>query len=152
LVTNELVRAMTYRTYGALIASLGAAALIMATTATFAGPAVARGGGLSAPRSMSHPPGQSFRHHGGRNRLDGFWPGDGFYDQPSYGEPLAAVTPPSGDIHTTYTYDVPWDWAHRYPPAVVPSDHPYVTSCPAESVTVPGRNGAEQTINVMRCY
>ena len=142
---------MTSRIYGALIASLGAAALLLAATATFAGPAAARNGGLGAPRSMSHPPGPSFRHHG-RNRLDGFWPGDGFYDAPSYGDPLAAVPPPSNDIHTTYTYDVPWDWAHRYPPAVAPSDRPYAPGCGTEAVTVPGRDGTDRTINIMRCY
>jgi hypothetical protein len=55
-------------------------------------------------------------------------------------------------MHYTYTYDVPWDWAHRFPPAVAPSDRPYVSSCPAESVTVTGRGGKEQTVNVIRCY
>jgi hypothetical protein len=135
-----------------LIASLGAAALMMTTTEIFAAPAAAHSGSFASTRAMSHPPvGHSFRHRG-RNRLGGFWPVDGFYDEPSYGEPIPGVTPPSGDIHTTYTYDVPWDWAHRYPPAVVPSDRPYVTSCPTESVTVPGRDGTEHTVNVMRCY
>jgi hypothetical protein len=58
----------------------------------------------------------------------------------------------SGDIRYTYSYDVPWDWAHRFPPAVAPSDRPYVSNCPVESVTVPGRGGQERTVNVMRCY
>ena len=58
----------------------------------------------------------------------------------------------SGDFRYTYTYDVPWDWAHRYPPMVAPSDRPYVSSCPAETVTVPGRGGREQTVNITRCY
>ena len=63
------------------------------------------------------------------------------------------MTPPpqSGDVHYTTTYDVPWDWAHRFPPAVAPSDRPYVPSCPTETVTVPGRNG-QQTVNVTRCF
>jgi len=52
----------------------------------------------------------------------------------------------------TYTYDVPWDWTHRFPPNVVPSDRPYVPSCPTEQVTVPGRGGAEHTVNITRCY
>jgi hypothetical protein len=60
--------------------------------------------------------------------------------------------PASGDVHYTYTYDVPWDWAHRFPPAVAPSDRPYVSSCPTETVTLAGRGGAEKTINVIRCY
>ena len=28
----------------------------------------------------------------------------------------------SRDIRYTTTYDVPWDWAHRYPPNVAPSE------------------------------
>ena len=57
----------------------------------------------------------------------------------------------TGDIRYTYTQDVPWDWPHRFPPMVAPSDRPYVQSCAAETVTVPGRNG-ERTVNIMRCY
>ena len=72
---------------------------------------------------------------------------------PSTGEPIIDATqPPSGDVRYTYTYDVPWDWAHRYPPNVIPSDRPYVSSCPAETVVVPGRGGGEQSVTVMRCY
>ena len=56
------------------------------------------------------------------------------------------------DVRYTYTYDVPWDWAHRYPPNVTPSERPYVPGCGNETVTVPGRGGREQTINVTRCY
>jgi hypothetical protein len=93
----------------------------------------------------------SLRQH---RRHNAFWPvvADSFYG-PSGGEPMTDVAPPaSGDVHYTYTHDVPWDWAHRYPPAVAPSDRPYVSSCPAETVTVPGRGGQEQTVNVIRCY
>jgi hypothetical protein len=95
----------------------------------------------------------SFRHHR-RNNVGVFWPAlEGFDYGPSGGEPLVDAAPPaSNDIRYTYTYDVPWDWAHRYPPNVVPSDRPYVSSCPSETVTVPGRGGTEQTVNVMRCY
>ena len=99
---------------------------------------------------MAH---SSLRHHR-RNNAQAFWPavGGSFYE-PSNGEPLAdGAQPGSGDIHYTYTYDVPWDWAHRYPPAVMPSHRPYVPSCPSETVTVPGRHGEPQTVNVMRCY
>ena len=60
--------------------------------------------------------------------------------------------PASSDVRYTYTYDVPWDWAHRYPPAVVPSDRAYVTECPEQTVTVRGKGGSEQTVNIMRCY
>jgi hypothetical protein len=94
-----------------------------------------------------------FRHH---PRIHGgvFWPTTGgFYFDPPNGEPMFDAAPAaSNDVRYTYTYDVPWDWAHRYPPAVVPSDRPYVSSCGAETVTVPGRGGGEQTVNVMRSY
>jgi hypothetical protein len=147
-VTNELVRAMTYRMYGAFIASLSVVALMLGANETFAR------GGFSSTHSFSHRSfAPSFRHHR-RNNAEAFWPGvgDSVYG-PSSGEPIAGATQPaSGDIHYTQTYDVPWDWAHRYPPAVAPSDRPYVSSCPAETVTVPGRDGKEQTVSITRCY
>ena len=142
---------MAYRISGALIASLGAVALMLSANATFAASGAAPHAGLAS--THFRPVNPSFRHHR-RNFAGPFLPGTGgfFYD-PSTGEPIVEVPPPaSNDIHYTYTYDVPWDWAHRYPPAVVPSDRPYVSSCPAETVTVRGHDGREQTINVMRCY
>ena len=92
-----------------------------------------------------------FRHHHGRG-FGGLWPagGYGYYDGTPYGAPAIDVTQPS-NVHYTYTYDVPWDWTHRFPPNVVPSDRPYVPSCTNEVVTVPGRTG-EHTVNVTRCY
>jgi len=66
---------------------------------------------------------------------------------------VTGVTPPaSSDVHYTYTYEAPWDWAHRNPPNVAPSDRPYVPGCTSEPVKVPGRNGGEQVVNVTRCY
>jgi hypothetical protein len=141
--------------YGALIASLSVVALVLAANETFAGSGAAHGGGIASTHSISRASiAHSLRHHR-RNNIGTFWPGDeGFYYGPSTnGEPIAGGAPPtSGDVHYTYTYDVPWDWAHRYPPAVTPSDRPYVPSCPSEAVTVAGRDGREQTVNVMRCY
>jgi hypothetical protein len=84
-----------------------------------------------------------------------YWPGGGafFTDGAAYGQPLVDFGQPvSSDVRYTYTYDVPWDWTHRFPPNVVPSDRPYVPSCPTEQVTVPGRGGVERTVNIMRCY
>jgi hypothetical protein len=135
----------------ALIASLSLIALMFAADEAFAAPgAVGRGGPASA-RSMSHPSiAHSFRHHR-RHGVGAFWPGGDFSYGPSNGEPIVDLARPSGENRYTYTYDVPWDWAHRYPPAVTPSDRPYVPSCTDESVTVPGRD-AEQTVNVTRCY
>jgi hypothetical protein len=144
---------MTHRLYGALVASLGAAALLLAATEGFARSGTApRGAGVAAPHAHS-PGARAFRHHG-RNR--GYpWPAAGgfLYGAPNGGEPAVDVPQSiSGDFRYTYTYDVPWDWAHRYPPAVTPSDRPYVSNCHAETVTVPGRGGTEQAVNIMRCY
>ncbi len=143
---------MTSRVSGAVIASFSAVALMLAADATFA----RSGGAVGAAPAMGRPhiaPG--FGHHRGRGAWN-LWPaGGGFFYGPTTGEPLADVAQPlSNDVRYTYTYtyDVPWDWVHRYPPNVVPSDRPYVPSCPSETVTVPGRGGAEHTVNIMRCY
>jgi hypothetical protein len=136
----------------AFIASLSAVALMLAANETFARSGAALR--FASTPSISRPSlAHSLRHHR-RNNVGAFWPGVGdFSDGPSNGEPLAGVTQPaSGDIHYTQTYDVPWDWAHRFPPAVTPSDRPYVSTCAAETVTVPGRYGTEQTVNITRCY
>jgi hypothetical protein len=144
---------MTYRVFGAIIASVSAATLLLAPEATIARSGIAPHGPLAAPPHVgTHPPlAPSHRFHG-RNPFV-YWPGGGgFFYEPSAGEPYADLSlPQSTDVRYTYTYDVPWDWAHRYPPNVVPSDRPYVPSCPSETVTVPGRGG-ETTVNIMRCY
>ncbi len=143
---------MAYKVYGVVIASLGAVGLLFAAGETYARSGAAHHGGARPAHSISRAAmAHSLRHHR-RNNAQAFWPavGDPFYG-PSNSEPLVDVTQPgSGDIH--YTYDFPWDWAHRYPPAVIPSDRPYVPSCPSETVTVPGRHGEPQTVSVTRCY
>jgi hypothetical protein len=137
-----------------LIASLGVLALLLTAGETQAASGGNFRGGVHAARATARPlAAQSLRFHR-RHAVASFWPAvDGSFYAPGYGEPVADATPPgSNDVHYTYTRDVPWDWAHRYPPAVAPSDRPYVSTCPAESVTVPGRNGGEHTVNVIRCY
>ena len=147
-----MVRAMKYRVSGALVASLSVAAIMLAPNPAFARSGVAQGGRVASTHPAFHPPGvRPFRHHRGGAIV---WPGyDAFdYGTPG-GEPLVDATqPPSGDVHYTYKQDVPWDWAHRYPPAVEPSNRPYVSSCPQETTTFTGRDGKDQTVNVMRCY
>jgi hypothetical protein len=135
--------------YRALIASLSGVALMLAANETFARAGAAGRAGFASAHSTVAP---SIRYHR-RNNAGMLWPATGgFYYGPN-GEPMADATQPlSGDMHYTYTYDVPWDWAHRYPPNVTPSERPYVPSCPAETVTVPGHGGAEQTVNITRCY
>jgi hypothetical protein len=151
------VRIMMSRSYGALLASLSAAALLLSSSDSFSRPGGVAAHGLAAapPTAAMRPPiapGARFR---GRNTPWVYWPGGGgfFYDGAGYGQPFAdAGQPLSNDVRYTYTYDVPWDWTHRFPPNVVPSDRPYVPSCPTEQVTVPGRGGGEHTVNIMRCY
>src|SRR5712664_4219833 len=109
-VTNELVRAMTYRMYGAFIASLSVVALMLAANETFARSGTAPRGGFTSTHSISRPSvAQSLRHHR-RNNVGTLWPAvGGFFYGPSNGEPMVDVTQPiSGDNHYTYTYDVPW--------------------------------------------
>jgi hypothetical protein len=152
---------MSCKLYGAFIASLSVVALLLPANETFARSGAAGRAPTFAPtHSVSRPAfAQSFRNHR-RGRGGILWPAYGdyygsngdFYGS-SNGEPFADVTQPvSGETKYTYKYDVPWDWAHRYPPMVIPSDRPYVPSCPAENVTVPGQDGGERTVSIMRCY
>lgn len=143
---------MTHRMHGALVASLSLVALIFAADQTFArsgvAPAAAHARG-PAPPSLA----PSLRHHR-VNRARAFLPAaGGFFYEPSVGQvPVDIAEPASRDVHYTYTYDVPWDWAHRYPPAVIPSERAYVPECPEQTVTVAGKGGKEQTVNIIRCY
>lgn len=156
-VTRELVRIMTNKIYGAFIASLGAMALMLAADETFGASGIAHVGRTASTHPIFRPLGtQSLRHHRG-NDVGVFWPGAGDYGYgSSNGEPMGNVAQPtSGDVHYTYTYDVPWDAVHRFPPAVTHSEpvvRSYVPGCPAQVVTVPGSDGKEQTINIVRCY
>jgi hypothetical protein len=144
-----------------MFASLSAAALLLVSTDGVARPAGVAPQGTAtaaAPPATARPsmtPGARFRGHSNRfNNPWVYWPGGGgfFNDGAAYSEPFVdAGQPVASDVRYTYTYDVPWDWAHRFPPNVVPSDRPYVSSCPTEQVTVPGRGG-EHTVNITRCY
>jgi hypothetical protein len=150
---------MMSRSYGALVASLSAAALLLAPSESFARPGggaphgvVAAAGPSGAVARQPMAPGARFR---GRNTPWVYWPGGGgfYYGGGNDNQPFVDMGQPvSNDVRYTYTYDVPWDWTHRFPPNVVPSDRPYVPSCPTEQVTVPGRGGGEHTVNIMRCY
>lgn len=144
---------MTHRTFGALVASLSVAALVLAANEASARSGTGSRGGFTS-HSISHrSAAQSFRHRRGNN-LGTFWPAVGdYYDGSSIVEPMVDATQPtSGDLQYTSTYAVPWDWAHRFPPVAVPSERPYVSSCPTEAVTVTGRGGKEQIVNITRCF
>ncbi len=147
---------MMYRKYIAFAASLSAAVFVLGAKETFAASGAVPHAGPTTARSVFHSPVGPLRHHHRGPNIGAFWPGDfgyGYYG-PGYGEPPVDMTQPAmpSDVRYTTTYDVPWDWAHRFPPMVAPSERPYVSSCPAETVKVPGHNGEEQTINITRCY
>jgi hypothetical protein len=150
---QQMVRAMTFKNYSALIAALSAVALMLAASEASAGTAGPRGV-AAAPRGIGHRPFvHAFRHNRGGAFGSVYWPGDYGDDGSAYGQAPAEVVPPaSNDVHYTTTYDVPWDWAHRLPPQVAPSDRAYVPSCSVEGVSVPGKGGESQTVNVTRCY
>jgi hypothetical protein len=146
LLTSKTVRTMKSRM---LTASLGAILLMLAANETFAASRGSFHGGahMTSHRLMAH----SFRHH--RITQGGYvWPGDDGY----YGSTGAAVLdgtqPLPNDVGNSNASDIPWDWAHRYPPAVTPSGRPYVSTCGAETVTVPNENGGTGQVNIVRCY
>ena len=145
---------MAYRLYGAFIGPLSVAVLMLGVNDTFAQVAhAAPRGAVASTHSFPHPPAGGIR----RGDPGGFWPGGYLYgpsSSPSDSEPTSTDINQTikGDIRYTYSRDVPWDWPHRFPPMVAPSDRPYVQSCAAEAVTVPGRNGKERTVNITRCY
>ena len=146
---------MTLKMAG-VIASLGAVALAFSAGATFARGGGGKGG-VAAPfvrPGVPIAPRPPFLHHHRRGFAGGLWPTGGYYyGGAPYGEPMAdASLPVSNDITYTYKQDVPWDWAHRYPPMVAPSDRPYVPACSSEPVTVGAHGGGEQIVNVIRCY
>lgn len=147
---------MTYKMYAAFIASLSLV-LTYAADETFAQSAGGHGGSAASTQSVvHHSVGRSMLRNNKTNAAT-FWPGTGgfFYGAPTGEVRVDNTQPISGDIHYTYTYDVPWDAVHRYPNPIVPSElivRPYVPGCPAEAVTIPMADGKEQTINIVRCY
>ncbi|WP_028136953.1 hypothetical protein [Bradyrhizobium japonicum] len=147
---------MMSRSYGAMLASLSAAALLLSLNDGSAQPGGAAPHGLGAAPSgaIARPPIAPGARFHRRNTPFVYWPGGGFFhDSGGNSQSFVDIAQSlSADVRYTYTYDVPWDWTHRFPPNVVPSDRPYVPSCPTEQVRVPGRGGSEHTVNITRCY
>jgi len=151
-------RVMMYKVYAAFLMCLGIA-ITLASNQAFGGSRAGHGGVSASTHSTFH---RSFArlHHRGRHR-GAFFPGDFFWGP--YDQPYADVAPPiSGPItnDTNYTckLNFPWDWAHRCPPssfesAAQPPSPPmaYVPGCAKQTVTVPGADGKDQTVNVVRC-
>jgi hypothetical protein len=65
---------------------------------------------------------------------------------------LSGTQPLPADIGNSNASDIPWDWAHRYPPLVMPSNRPYVSTCGSETMTVPNEHGGTGQVNIIRCY
>ena len=136
---------MKARVYGILIASVGAIALTVAANESFA---ASRGGGASV-HSTSHRLAAHRFHHRSQGAL--VWGDDGYFYGPT-GDAGLDGAPLTGEVRNSNASDIPWDWAHRYPPVVTPSGRPYVSSCGAETVTVPDGRGGTGQVNITRCY
>ena len=150
---------MAYKKYGVLIAALGAAVLLSAANEASARSTSGHRAVVASKHSIAHSHFNRFNRFNRRNNFfgnnfGGVWPAfdDSLYGSPTGQPPMDLTQPIPSDIRNSQAYDIPWDWAHRYPPLVTPGDKPYVTTCPSETVTVPGRDGKEQTVNIMRCY
>ena len=149
---------MMYKAYTVLILSLGATVL---TSHAFGGPRPANAVISASTHSTVHPSVARSPNHHNRRNVGNFFPATGgfFWDS----QPGEVIAPPlsgpiSDDFNYTYKYDVPWDWAHRYPPGFfgsppAPPAPPvsYTPGCPAQTVTVPGADGKDQTVTVVRC-
>jgi hypothetical protein len=160
---------MMYRVYAAFIMSLGVAVSLvgLASDQAFGRSAVANASASMHPtfRPSFRPPfARSLNHHNRRNREIFFPAIEAFpFDGASYGDFSPPISGPisggplSNDINYTYKYDVPWDWAHRFPPGFFgttpesSSSSSSVPGCSVQTVTVPGTAGKEQTINMVRC-
>jgi hypothetical protein len=143
-VNSGLVRVMKSRVCRLLVASVGAMTLMLAADETFAASR-----GVSVHSTSHRLAAHMHRFH--RKPFAGYvWPGDDGISGPNGEGVLDAPLP--GDIRNSNANDIPWDWAHRYPPAVVPSGRPYVSTCGAETTTVPNGRGGTDQVNVFRCY
>ena len=140
---------MTYKMYVAFIASLSVA-ITVASNDTFGASGAVHGGRSASAHSASSAmrPKSPGKHHNERNAGWALWPTAGGFYGPSYVEPNVNVTPSiSGDVHYTYTYDVPWDAVHRYPRV-----YEYPAGCRSQTETVPRGDGKKQSVNIVRCY
>ena len=145
---HRSVRVMKFRMLGMLTASLSAMVLLTANQ-TFA---ASRGASHGGAHVASHHLAGHFRHHRGQQGAV-VWPDDDYFGYGPNGEAVLDGTQPlPGAIGNSNAADMPWDWAHRYPPVVVPSTRPYVSSCGAETQTVPDNHGGTGQVNIIRCY
>jgi len=145
---------------GAVFAMFLSVAFLLVFNQAFAqsGPAH-HGGSFGAKHSPHH----RFPHHIHHRRNMGFFPAiGGFWGVPNDGFGVDVYAPtyaPTFDAtRYTCTYDIPWDWVHRCPPvaAYTDPDSPSVPvvrrpGCVNQVVTVPGADGKDQTVTMLRC-
>ena len=154
-------RAMMYKVCAAFTMSISVV-LVLASSQALGQSGAAQGGSSASMHSTSHPSVTRSPHQRIRRNEGAFFPTTGsFFWGPSNGVPNVEVAPTgsiSGDFNYTYKNDFPWDWAHRYPPSLfaappepTPPPVSYRPGCAAQTVTVPGADGKDQTINMMRC-
>lgn len=153
-------RAMMNKASRAFMTSLGVT-IALAASQAFGAPPAPSGGGAASAHSGARP--SVAPHHHGRNARGFFSSPGGWYwspSAPSNGQPNVDVRQIiTGGPSYTCTLDIPGDWAHRCPPSLFasppepppPPPVPYELGCPAQSVTVPGADGKDQTIKIVRC-
>ena len=152
--------AMTGKVCAAFITSVSVA-LTLASNQTFGQSVVGHVGTSASPHSTFHPLVARSLRHLNRSNIRSFFPVDGaFCCGLRNGLPADDIAPSmTGDFHYTFKNDVPWDWAHRLPPDFfggVPAgssapEVSYGPGCDTQTVTVPGGDGKDKTINMLRC-
>ena len=145
-------RPMMRQVCAIFIASLSAAFILASNQAFSASP----GGSTPSTHSSGHHGGL---HHHNRRNIGTFFPAVGSF----LGGPFNAQPNLNLDVRQTITdgiytctYDIPWDWVHRCPPFPNPPEPPFYPvvrgpACVPQAVTVPGADGKDQTITVVRC-
>jgi len=113
-------------------------------------------GGISGAKHS--PFNRSHHNHHHRRNLGAFLPTTGgfFWGPQNSGVTVDSYAAPVADYRFTCTYDIPWDWVHRCPPLAGPPETPLipvarVPACVPQAVTVPGADGKDQTITMVRC-
>lgn len=135
-------------------------AVALATSQAFGGPPASPGVSASSAHSGVRSAGTRSHHHNLRNSGAFFSGAGGWFwgpSGPSNSQPNVNVTETiTGGPSYTCTLDIPWDWPHRCPPIFSAEAPPpplvrYERGCPAQTVTVPGADGKDQTVSVVRC-
>ena len=160
---------MMYKVCAAFTMSISMA-LVLASNQAFGQSGAALGGRAASTHSTSHPSitrslhhqnRSAMLHHRNRRNIQPFFNG-GFCCDSLNGLPGVDFAPApamTGDFHYTFKNEVPWDWAHSLPPnffGAAPADFPapvvsFAPGCRTQTVTAPGADGKDQTINMLRC-